>query len=92
MSYILSRGISTVNTVQRPAEVMPLSVAGRVQERLTWDAQQFEHFTESVICCAWVWYCYVTELHANDFIIKGFVIKGGIFCAGPCIFPLTCLQ
>ena len=31
---------------------------------------------------------YVTELHAYDFIIKGFVIKkggGGVICARPCI-------
>ena len=27
----------------------------------------------------------VTELHAYDFLIKGFVIKGGNICAGPCI-------
>ena len=26
---------------------------------------------------AWVWYCYVTKLHAYDFVIKGFVIKRG---------------
>ena len=25
--------------------------------------------------CAWVWYCYVTGLHAYDFVIKDFVIK-----------------
>ena len=30
-------------------------------------------------------YCYVTELHAYDFVIKDFVIKRGIICAGPCI-------
>ena len=28
----------------------------------------------------------VTELHAYDFVIKDFVIKKGIICAGPCIF------
>ena len=25
----------------------------------------------------WVWYCYVTELHTYDFVIKDFVIKKG---------------
>ena len=29
--------------------------------------------------------CYVTELHAYDFVIKDFVIKRGIICAEPCI-------
>ena len=27
--------------------------------------------------CAWVWYYYVTELHAYDFVIEDFVIKKG---------------
>ena len=35
---------------------------------------------------AWVWYCYVTELHAYDVVIKYFVIKRDIICAGCCIF------
>ena len=30
----------------------------------------------------------VTELHAYDFVIKDFVIKKGIICAGPCISML----
>ena len=29
--------------------------------------------------------CYVTESHAYDFVIKYFVIKRGVICAGPCI-------
>ena len=32
---------------------------------------------------AWVWYRYVTELHAYDF-----VIKRGVICAGPCTYFL----
>ena len=28
---------------------------------------------------SWVWYSYVTELHAYDFIIKDFVIKSGLY-------------
>ena len=35
-----------------------------------------------------MWYCYVTELYAYDFVINEFVIKRGIICAGPCIFSL----
>ena len=31
--------------MQGPAEVLPLSVVGRVYECLTQDRQQFEHFT-----------------------------------------------
>ena len=52
-----------------------LSVVGRVRECLAWEGQQFEHFTKNVIWCAWVWYCYVTELHAYDFVIKDVAIK-----------------
>ena len=37
-------------------------------------------------CVLECWYCYVTELHAYGFLIKDFVIKRGIICAGPCIF------
>ena len=31
------------------------------------------------------WYCYVIELHTYDFLTKGFIIKRGVICAGPCI-------
>ena len=31
-------------------------------------------------------YIVVTELHAYDFVIKEFVIKGGVICAGPFIY------
>ena len=30
---------------------------------------------------------YVIELHIYDFVITDFVIKRGIICARPCIFP-----
>ena len=29
--------------------------------------------------------CYVIELHAYDFLIKYFIIKKDVICAGPCI-------
>ena len=32
-----------------------------------------------------MWYYYITELHAYNFVIKGFVIKRGVISAGPCI-------
>ena len=35
-----------------------------------------------------VWYCYVTESHAYDCVIKDHVIKRGVTCAGTCIFEL----
>ena len=38
------------------------------------------HLKCYVVHWAWVWYCYVTELHAYDFVIK----KGGIICTRPC--------
>ena len=31
------------------------------------------------IWCAWVWYGYVTELHAYDFVIKDFIIRWGCY-------------
>ena len=33
--------------------------------------------SKSVICCAWVWYCYVTKVYAYDFAIKDSVIRQG---------------
>ena len=35
------------------------------------------NFIRNVIRYAWVWYCYVTEWHAYDFVVKDFVIKKG---------------
>ena len=39
----------------------------------------------AVIWCAWVWYCYVTEVHAYDFVIKDFIIKRSVICTAFCI-------
>ena len=36
-------------------------------------------------CCAWVWYYYITELHAYDFMEKGFIIKRGVICVRYCV-------
>ena len=30
-----------------------------------------------------MWYCYVTELHVYDFVIKNFIIKRDVICARP---------
>ena len=35
------------------------------------------------------WHCYVIELHAYDFVIKDFVIKRDVICAGCCIFTFS---
>ena len=51
----------------------PSSVVGRLCDCLAGDGQQFEHFTWNVIWRAWVWYCYVTELHAYDFVLTDLV-------------------
>ena len=33
-----------------------------------------------------MWYCYATELHVCDFVIKDFIIKRGVICARLCIW------
>ena len=42
------------------------------------------------IWCAWVWYCYVIELHAYDFVIKYFVIKKGHYLCWTLYYDSIC--
>ena len=41
-----------------------------------------------MVCLSVVFY--VTELHAYDFAVKDFVMKGGAICAGPCRMWRVC--